>query len=125
MKTKAFAFLAVMLMASVATTAPRTRKYAATDTGGGSETGLAGDAVAGGATSDSINMGEQFWGSTLTWQATITPGTTTSVVVTCEESIDDSVWVKVPGCSSAVAATCSVLRNACRTAGALPCQESW
>lgn len=108
MKTKLLIVLAALMFSAAAHASPRIRVYAAADGGSVPETGLSGDALSGGATSDTINMGEKWWGSTLDWQVTITAGTTTDVQVTCEESVDGSTWVWLMGCTSATTSNCLI-----------------
>ena len=106
MKTKILSLLVAMLLAGAAHASPRFRVYAAADGGDVPETGVSADALNGGVTSDTINIGEDWPGSTLTWQAVVTPGTTTDVQATCEESADGTVWVKIMHCSDSATSTC-------------------
>lgn len=108
MKAKLITIATVLLFATVAHASPRYRFYAAADGGSVPETGLSADALSGGATSDTINMGEKFYGSTLDWHVTITAGTTADVQVTCEESMDGSTWVNIMGCTSATTSNCLI-----------------
>jgi hypothetical protein len=97
---KLFAILLILATPTITLASPRIRLLTTTDTG------LAGDALAGGTTSDTINVGEDFWGSTLDFQVVITAGTTTTVTASCEESVDGTVWVWLMHCSDSASSTC-------------------
>ncbi len=100
MRNILLAILLTLLFAGTAYASPNQRDLDS------SETGLDGDALSGSPVSDPINMGDKWWGSTLDWQVVVTPGTTTSVTASCEESADNSTWVWLMHCSDAAASTC-------------------
>ena len=108
MKIKILAPLAVLLFCATANATPRFRVYAAADGGDVPETGVAADALSGGVTSDTINIGEQWPGSTIDWQVVVVAGTTADVQVSCEESADGTTWVWIMGCTSASTSNCLV-----------------
>jgi hypothetical protein len=101
MRTALLTFL-ILFTALPALAAPRHRVLLATATG----TGLDGDALSGSPVSNSINVGQEFVGSAVDWQVTITPGSTTAVAASCEESVDNSVWVWIMHCDGTASATC-------------------
>lgn len=69
---------------------------------------LNGAALNGGARSTAIDVGPNTWGSSeVSYQATITAGTTTAVTVSCEESADNKKWVWLPFCTNAASSACT------------------
>ncbi len=73
-----------VLIAGTVSTANRGKQYS---------TGLNGTALAGGATTTPIPMGR--FGGVVEFTVAVTAGSSTAFVVTCEHSVDNSVWADI------------------------------
>ena len=73
------------------------------------QTGIAGDALASpGVTSEPLDCTPGGWGgSIVSYQATVVVGTTSTVTVSCQESVDEKYWVWLPFCTNAAASACT------------------
>lgn len=78
----------------------------------GQYTDIDGDALSGGVTSRAISMTPpREWGSSaMAWHLAVTPGTTTTVTISCEESPDSTTWFTLPFCSPEPTSTCAQLK---------------